>query len=270
MDNKELISSGDLELYIAGLLPDERAKEISDIIEKDDEVKKEVEAIENIILKLSEESTTQKDLDFTTLLKNIITRKNDTFVIPHSTEEKPKNKVVTLVTFIGWAAAIVFLVLFGLEYSESKSIQESLDQQIVEKTSIEEELQNVEQNVAYQEGLLELITSEDTETVKLAGQSISPSSNVKVYWNTDQNKVVIDASTLPEAPEGMVYQVWSLKLEPLTPTSLGLLENYTKDNNLFVLENTNISEGFGITLEPAGGSDVPTLEKLYVLGTTTV
>lgn len=68
----------------------------------------------------------------------------------------------------------------------------------------------------------------------------------------------------------MIYQVWSLKLEPLTPTSLGLLENYGADKTLFVLENTNASEGFGITLEPAGGSPTPTLEKLYVLGTTGV
>lgn len=34
----------------------------------------------------------------------------------------------------------------------------------------------------------------------------------------------IDASGLPTPPEGMVYQVWALKLEPvLTPTSIDCL-----------------------------------------------
>jgi len=33
------------------------------------------------------------------------------------------------------------------------------------------------------------------------------------------------------------------------------------------LKNINISEGFGITLEPAGGSETPTMEQLYALGT---
>ena len=32
------------------------------------------------------------------------------------------------------------------------------------------------------------------------------------------------------------------------------------------LENANESEAFGITLEPEGGSETPTLEQLYTLG----
>ena len=34
----------------------------------------------------------------------------------------------------------------------------------------------------------------------------------------------------------------------------------------FTLENANESEAFGITLEPEGGSETPTLEQLYTLG----
>jgi hypothetical protein len=44
----------------------------------------------------------------------------------------------------------------------------------------------------------------------------------------DTKVVYVDASGLPEPPEGMVYQVWALKLDPLTPTSIGLLENFDK------------------------------------------
>jgi anti-sigma-K factor RskA len=65
----------------------------------------------------------------------------------------------------------------------------------------------------------------------------------------------------------MVYQVWSLKMQPLTPTNIGLLDSFEEDENkIFRLENTNASEGFGITLEPEGGSETPTLERLYALG----
>ena len=62
--------------------------------------------------------------------------------------------------------------------------------------------------------------------------------------------------------------MWSLKLEPLTPTSLGTLDNYVAatDTSIFEVENTNESEAFGITLEPAGGSEGPNLEQLYALG----
>ena len=65
----------------------------------------------------------------------------------------------------------------------------------------------------------------------------------------------------------MVYQIWALKLSPLTPTSIGLLENFeSNEQKLFAVNNADQAEAFGITLEPAGGSLTPTMEKLYALG----
>lgn len=65
----------------------------------------------------------------------------------------------------------------------------------------------------------------------------------------------------------MVYQVWALKLNPLTPTSIGLLDNFDSNNQkIFAVDNAESAEAFGITLEPAGGSLTPTMEQLYTLG----
>jgi anti-sigma-K factor RskA len=72
---------------------------------------------------------------------------------------------------------------------------------------------------------------------------------------------------LPEPPKGMVYQVWALKLNPLTPTSIGLLDKFDDNNQrIFAVNNTGDAEAFAITLEPAGGSLNPTMEQLYTLG----
>jgi anti-sigma-K factor RskA len=72
---------------------------------------------------------------------------------------------------------------------------------------------------------------------------------------------------LPTPPKGKVYQGWSLKLSPLTPTSLGTIDTFTASTNkIFTIENANKSEAFGITLEPIGGSKQPTLDQLYTLG----
>ena len=77
----------------------------------------------------------------------------------------------------------------------------------------------------------------------------------------------MDAQGLPDPPPNTVYQVWSLKLSPLTPTSLGIIDSFTTDENkIFEIKNANESEAFGITLEPAGGSATPTMEQLYTLG----
>ena len=103
--------------------------------------------------------------------------------------------------------------------------------------------------------------------VSLGGQAVAPTSYAKIYWNKETQVVFVDASGLPEPPQGMVYQIWSLKLNPLTPTSIGLLDDFAGENNkLFAVNNTGDAEAFGITLEPSGGSATPTMEQLYTLG----
>lgn len=272
MNSEELISSGELELYVAGVLPEDRAMEISKIIESNKNVQKEVEDIEKVVMRLAKESTISKDQDFSEVLKKIVTDRispeTEQKVIPLKPEAKQKAKTFKLRTAIGWATAAVFLIFFGFQYQKTTELNETLNANIQEKEELQNKVNEQEFDLAFKENLLATITSENTRIVDLAGQQISPESKVKVFWNTENNKLVIDANNLPEAPEGMVYQVWSLKLNPLIPTSLGLLENYNPENSLFVLENPNASEGFGITLEPAGGSPTPNLEQLYVLGTT--
>jgi hypothetical protein len=55
------------------------------------------------------------------------------------------------------------------------------------------------------------------------------------YTGIKREVVYIDAAGLPEPPKGMVYQVWALKLNPLTPTSIGLLDNFDKNNSRILL-----------------------------------
>jgi hypothetical protein len=56
-----------------------------------------------------------------------------------------------------------------------------------------------------------------------------------VYWNKETQVVYVDAAGLPEPPKGMVYQVWALKLNPLTPTSIGLLDKFDDNNQRILL-----------------------------------
>ena len=69
-----------------------------------------------------------------------------------------------------------------------------------------------------------------------------------------------------------IYQVWSLTMQPLTPTSVGLLDATAETKNrLFRVDMSQVTstEAFGITLEPEGGSETPTMDQLYTLGQVT-
>ncbi|MFT4831298.1 MAG: hypothetical protein ACI815_000945 [Psychroserpens sp.] len=77
------------------------------------------------------------------------------------------------------------------------------------------------------------------DVIALVGQTVSPTSHAKANWNKGEQKVFIDAQGLPEPSDGMVYQVWSLKLSPLTHTSMSLLEDFNNDYiRVFAFANT--------------------------------
>ena len=133
----------------------------------------------------------------------------------------------------------------------------------LQKSIVELELKNKENATA-----LNVIRDSKNTVVALAGQAVAPTSFAKIYWNKETSTVYVDATGLPNPPEGKVYQIWSLKLSPtLTPTSIGLLDNFkANDPKLFTVSGTRDADAFGITLEPAGGSVSPTMDQLYTLG----
>ena len=72
--------------------------------------------------------------------------------------------------------------------------------------------------------MMEILRDNNNTIVALDGQVAMPSASAKIYWNRATQAVYVDAKSLPEPPQGMVYQVWSVKMNPFSPTSIGLLE----------------------------------------------
>jgi anti-sigma-K factor RskA len=137
-----------------------------------------------------------------------------------------------------------------------------------EKTNLQKTVIDLRSKNRQTQTALAVVRDTKNMVISLGGQAVSPKSYAKIYWNKETEVVYVDASGLPEPPEGMVYQIWSLKLQPqLTPTSIGLLSNFKANTEkIFSVEKTADAEAFGITLEPAGGSKSPTMEQLYTLG----
>lgn len=260
MDVKEYIASGILELYVAGVLSSEENHEIHKIAQEYPEIKAEIIFIEAAILEISKNATKSTPVDFDTL-KTRLKGNDETKVVP--IQRKP----TSWTAYIGWAASILLAIGLFWVYNENKALESEL--QLVESQNQELEQQIADSNSSLEktQDLLNTLRDQDISVIPLGGQEVSPNSYAKAYWNKQEEKVFIDAQGLPEPPDGFVYQVWSLKLSPLTPTSMGLLKDFAMDENkVFTLNNPNESEAFGITLEPEGGSETPTLEQLYTLG----
>ncbi|TVZ14616.1 anti-sigma factor domain-containing protein [Maribacter sp. MAR_2009_72] len=258
MDVQKYIASGILELYVAGILSDKENLEIANYAKEYPEIKKEIEAIEASILTLSKKASPGVSYTFQSLMDRI--NKGGKVI-------SMNKRSSSAMTYIGWAASLLLAIGLFFMYQQNQELKSNIE--VVEKqnTSLEQQIADTDSSLEKTQELLNTIRDKDINVIALGGQTVSPTSYAKAYWNKKEEKVYIDAKGLPEPPDGFVYQVWSLKLSPLTPTSMGLLEDFaTDENKVFALNNPNESEAFGITLEPAGGSESPTLEQLYTLG----
>ncbi len=272
MTNQEYIESGILELYIAGSLSDEENESVYKQLLENPDLLDEVLKIEAAIMQLTAAAAPSNSKHLFQAVKDKLGLNTDndieTKVIPLQ-----KSKI-NWFAYSGWAASVLLAV--GLMYlfnqnntlkSDIQVVETELQEQTIDNTLLEERISTATANLTEAQKLLSVLRDKEILSVPLAGQAVSPESYANVYWDKNANTVYLDVQGLPEPPPGKVYQVWSLTLNPLAPTSLGTIDNFSNDpNKIFTIENANASEAFGITLEPAGGSETPTMEQLYTLG----
>lgn len=263
MDVEKYIASGILELYVAGLLEEDENMEVHRHAQEHPAIREEILAIEAAILELS--SSVAPKAGDRAGFHDILTRigqENEPKAVELPRERSP------WFAYTGWAAALILAIALWWVYEQNTDLQSQIDLRTDELQVLEEQIFEARNSLDETRDLLGALRDRNISVIALGGQAAAPEAYAKAYWNKAQQKVFIDAQGLPEPPPGMVYQVWSLELSPLTPTSIGLLEDFISDDNkVFALSNPYESEAFGITLEPAGGSETPTLEQLYALGT---
>ena len=260
MNINDYIQSGILEQYVYGTLNATETLEVTKMLSQHPEIQEEVDDIERALLKLSSSIAPYSPKAIYTRIQQKLSLK-DTKVV-----QMPRNSRNTA-AIIGWAASIA--LIGGLFYmlNENNDLKESLRFQKAQNAVVTGKFEDSKNDLNTTKELLSVVRNEKFIKVPLGAQAVNKEAYASVYWDTSNNKAYIDAQGLPEPPKGKVYQVWSLKLEPLTPTSIGLLADMERnDNMMFALDNPNASQAFGITLEPEGGSESPTLEQLYVLG----
>lgn len=263
MDIEQYISSGILELYVYGALSEKENAEVYKALKEHPEIEQEVKEIEKSLMQLSVSAAPYNpESVFNRIKEKLNLTDKETDVIPIT----PKRTNWT--TYIGWAASIALLIGLFIQFNKNKTLRQQVVQSQIEQQLLKGKINVAEEDLSKVKSLLSVLRNKDVLQIPLQAQQVDPTAYAAVYWDKEKQITYIDVAGLPTPPPGKVYQVWSLKLDPLTPTSLGILEKFTEDGiKIFSLTNTNDSEAFGITLEPEGGSESPTMEQLYTLGT---
>ena len=146
-------------------------------------------------------------------------------------------------------------------YNKNKELQQVAEQQ----NSTQQEL---DQTTAQLNDLKEqaaLLQKPGVKMASLKGTGVSPTSYVTVYWDTTSKDAYLMINNLPAPASDQQYQLWAL-LDG-KPVDMGVFNYELRQEKLLVkAKNVQNAQAFAITLEPKGGSENPTLEKMYVVG----
>lgn len=259
MNIEEYISSGNLELYVAGQLPPEEAREVETMAEKYPEVRREIEEIRQAVGVFAQGYSMPASEELLRKIHFSIREEENAAVVKKIKPEKSALPGINW-QWIAIAAVICFLVSAGLNLLQYQELQ-TTDQKVQELT--------MQQNVMAEQldrtsNQLKELGAPTIEVIDLKGLEKAPDYFARVYWNRDSRQVSFQINQLFTPEENQQFQLWAIVNEQ--PVDLGVFDNETGILKMKSLATTGNVSAFAVTLEPKGGSVNPTLTQMYLIG----
>ncbi len=277
MDIKEYISSGILELYSAGALAEQEAREVEAMAAKHPEVQAELNAIAEAYVnyassfsrnprpalrgQILDEIDKEEGISKPGVDKGKILQMPDSGAIKQNYERRFSRMRYLM------AAVFAFLVLniitnFVLMY-KWRNTSDQMAQLVSENTKMKNEYEQIKNDMDKKTGEMKMVMNRSNKIVDLKGMEISPNSFATVYWNPNSKQVMLNVDNLPQPPTDKQYQLWALK--DGKPIDAGVFD-MDKDAMHNMKAQIADADAFAITLEKKGGSPAPTLTQLYLMG----
>lgn len=273
MDITEIISSGLLELYVAGLTTGEETQQVEQWAALYPEVKAEITAIEKTMETVAMANAMQPAAHIKSKLMAAIAPVGQTDTTPIITNAFTTAQAPVRSMWRWMAAASVALLLvssyisFSL-YSKSKKSEEQLASKQKELDSNLAVFKQKESAHLLSHHEMDLMLEEGATRIALNKTSNAPGDcSAKIFWNKKTGAVFIDPCHMLAAPAGKTYQLWAMVNG--SPVDAGLVKTGTLQEQFSIqkMKEFKDAQAFAITLENEGGSKVPTLENMYVSGT---
>ena len=263
-DIQEIIESGKLELYVLNVLPSEDVALIESYFNVYPQIRHEIEEIQATLQLYAKAHYVTPNA----LLKSKIMDSMDKNNIPPDTKpnntlEKvlsPKrNPLSILAHILPWVAAAA---LAGASFFYFNKNQESI-KALEECKKATQQMDKHQKVIIALQQKIDVITSPTTKSIELKGLESSPKAKVTIYWNSMREATYLVINNLPTPEPNKQYQLWAIVDKK--PVDAGVFKHDLAD--VQTMKAFEKAEAFAVTLEPLGGSESPTLDKMIVLGT---
>lgn len=276
MDVQAYIASGILEDFVLGALSSTEEAEVRRLAQQHPEVAAEIQALHTTLEAFAQAQAVQPPPQVWASIQHGVkaqlpgTRAAVQPEQPHGAAPGParssgqsagvKSKRWRAVASA--ALAVLLLVSVGAVV-RLQQMSHKLDELISQNAALNTQLADAmrERDVQTAE-FKALLTSPKTHFVVLNGVEHHPSAAAAVVWNRHTGRVLVFGGALPAPPAGHQYQVWAIAAG--TPVDLGVLPIGEDMDQFQAMRQAPNAQAFAITLEPAGGSAQPTLDKMLV------
>jgi len=263
----DYIKSGILEEYCAGTLKRQQEHRILVLAKKYPAIQLEIEQIQETLHQHDTRNGVKPSRELKNLVLKQILANTPNNSIPEFDKDKelkkhkPLRKIVIL-QYATAAAITAFIIstAFSIYYNNQLKLVKA--ENIALKEGI---LKSEEQFASLEAKYLQYTSiSENNEfyAIHLNGIGNYAQHYAKAYRG--EQDIYLSISQLPKPPNDMQYQFWGIV--DGTPVSAGLINPDINVNDLFKLKNLPNATAFAISLETIGGKELPTADKIFVLG----
>ncbi len=255
MDRKRIIDEGILELYLLGELTLEEEKEIEAVIVEDNDLRLLFNDLELAFEQIGMASAVSPPERVKNLLQQKLHEQDigGTVTVKKSTNFRKFSPMF----LVAASSAVLFALSTIWLYGKWCQSVDSLNFLQTQTAILEERLSQLENNYQLTSTKYNAINNPQIIPLVLNGNDKAPMSRVVFYVNHDQKTVLVNAQGLPPINSESSYQLWAdVEGEMI---NMGLLD---RKEDLVPAIYINKAESFNITVEPAGGSEHPTVKNL--------
>ena len=278
MSVEEIISSGKLELYVAGSLPETEMREIAMYASQYPEVSTEIQKIEEMMVSYyAEQGEVLGEVEMNNNLAKIfsINKNGETPVVAM----QGRRGVIISLSRVAVAAMVGGLVLTTalaiLMWSQQNSLRKEIaDIKDSQQQLLAENAKYKEADDAYQKQMqiVQDIFAKRVEVKTVAYNPFTKEPNtltkegnfILLYWHPQTKKVLMMSANLPQLSADEQYQLWGMV--DGKPVDAGVFEYTNNQFQASFQKDITDAKAFAVSIEPKGGSKSPTISKVCMIG----
>ena len=261
MDIKAYIESGIIESYVMQLTSPEETADVASMMSAYPEIAKAVSDFEISL----EQHLLANSVAPSPAVKQAIWNELNTDFLSVTKEEPAFTRAVVrrpaTWKYLAATSLVVLLSSVALNiyyYSKYANARREYNGLLAERTSLFANLDAAQTKLNVLDSSMQMMKDTAMQIIAMTGKN----SKATVYWNSRTKDVYLLQNEMAKVPPGKQYQLWAIV--DGKPVDAGMIGDCGEV--LCKMKNIPRAEAFAITLEKAGGSPVPTMEQLYVMG----